>query len=188
MSRRNLDYDLNLVVGRRGSGKTTFLKGVVKFELETLIPVIVFDPTGHAWSEFEECIKIKDVKRNIKEKKPFRISTLLFMREEEIVKKIMYARNVVTIFDDADVWIFKQNKKIYNVFFYANRHIKQHVYVVCHSFNNVPRAVIEGADYFIVFSHTSYDDEFFAFSDVKGELYEPLIYPGEVFRRIYAKK
>ncbi len=164
------DYKLVLVVGQTGTGKTTWIKNLLK-----QYNYLVLDPVG-AWQlrELKTLDEVKNWPYNYRAK----ITKLLFESEVEVIKIIQNKPKIHLIIDDADTFIFYRNKIIYNPFFYGYRHLKQNIFVICHSFNDVPQSVLRTSDYIVVFPHISK-------LDIKGgEKFNPIIYDKNTFLRL----
>jgi hypothetical protein len=164
------DYKLILIVGQTGMGKTSFVKELLKNKI-----YVVLDPAG-AWYGIKEIGSLNELKSYRKDKS-IRITTLLYKNEVEVVSTIQNFKKINLVIDDADTFIFYRNKIIYNPFFYAYRHLQQNVFVICHSFDDVPRPVLRTADFFVVFPHIS------KFNIPSGEKFNPKIYKREDISR-----
>jgi hypothetical protein len=165
------DYKLLLIVGQTGMGKTSFVKELLKNKI-----YVVLDPAG-AWYGVKEIGSLNELKGYRKDKS-IRITTLLYKNEVEVVSTIQNFKKINLVIDDADTFIFYRNKIIYNPFFYAYRHLQQNVFVICHSFDDVPRPVLRTADFFIVFPHISK-----LLNLPSGEKFNPKIYKREDISR-----
>jgi hypothetical protein len=160
------DYKLLLIVGQTGMGKTSFVKELLKNKI-----YVVLDPAG-AWYGIKEIQNLNELK-SYKKDKSIRITTLLYKNEIEVISIIQNFKKINLVIDDADTFIFYRNKIIYNPFFYAYRHLQQNVFVICHSFDDVPRPVLRTADFFVVFPHIS------KLNIPSGEKFNPKIYKRE---------
>ncbi|MEO0144797.1 MAG: hypothetical protein ABIL89_03085 [candidate division WOR-3 bacterium] len=165
------DYKLLLIVGQTGMGKTSFVKELLKNKI-----YVVLDPAG-AWYGIKEIQNLNELKGYRKDKS-IRITTLLYKNEVEVVSTIQNFKKINLVIDDADTFIFYRNKIIYNPFFYAYRHLQQNVFVICHSFDDVPRPVLRTADFFVVFPHISK-----ILNIPSGEKFNPKIYKREDISR-----
>ena len=136
-------YRLTLIVGKTGSGKTTWLRNLLGKS-----HFLVLDPVG-AWGDIREITEVEKILQYKRGQR--RITQLLYEAESETIKTVQKLRNVNLIIDDADTFIFYRNKIIYNPFFYAYRHLRMNVFVITHSFQDTPRTILRTADFIVVF-------------------------------------
>lgn len=145
----NKDYKLIAVVGRTGTGKTTFLKNYIVDKFKNNI---IIDFTN-AWETFG----IKEI-QDFETLKNYRGGTYRLFKlvlyeelEEKAIEILKMKSNYNLIIDDADVRIFRLAKKYYKDLFFAYRHLKINVFIVCHSIQEIPAEVRRVLDYMVLF-------------------------------------
>jgi Cdc6-like AAA superfamily ATPase len=148
MGKRNKDYKLILVVGQTGTGKTAWVRKLLEGK-----PYIVIDPVG-AWSDIPEAKSTQEI-WNWKGRKPLRITTLIHEYEEDVLNVLRRMRKINVVVDDADTFIFIRPRGRWMSFFFAYRHLKQNIFIICHSYADVPSSVKRTADFHVVFPHIS---------------------------------
>jgi adenylate kinase len=167
------DFKLVVIIGKTGSGKTTFLKNFLKD-----VGYLVLDIAG-SWSEIKEITELSEITK-YKNTEKRRITTLLIDYEEEVISEILKLRYINLIIEDADVFIHIVNKKIYNHIFYAYRHYKMNVFVVVHSYSDAIMKVMNTADFFIIFDVKTTDK----YKITANERYKYLILSREQFEEL----
>jgi hypothetical protein len=145
----NKDYKLVAVIGRTGTGKTTFLK---KYIVDKFKNNIIIDFTN-AWEvfgieEIQDFESLKSYKGGT-----YRLFKLVLYEEleEKAIEVLKLKSNYNLIIDDADVRIFRMAKKYYKDLFFAYRHLKINVFIVCHSIQDIPLEVRRVLDYMVLF-------------------------------------
>jgi len=142
------DYRLILVVGQTGTGKTTWVRKLLENQ-----PYIVIDPVG-AWSDIPEAETLEELDR-WQGKTPIRITSLIHEMEEEVLETLKTFQKINLVIDDADTFIFLRPRGYWMSFFFAYRHLKHNIFIICHSYADVPTSVKRTADLHIVFPHIS---------------------------------
>jgi Cdc6-like AAA superfamily ATPase len=146
--RKFKDYRLILIVGQTGTGKTTWVRKVLEGK-----PYIVIDPVG-AWSDIPEVKTIQEI-LSWNGKKPLRITTLIHQNEEEVLNALRRLHKIHLVVDDADTFIFSNPRGRWKSLFFAYRHLKHNLFILCHSYADIPSSVKRTADVHVVFPHIS---------------------------------
>ena len=174
MPKQDKDYKLVLIVGQTGTGKTAWVRKLLENK-----PYIVIDPVG-AWYDIPETTSIQEILK-WRRRKPLRITTLIHEYEEDVLNVLRRQRRINVVVDDADTFIFIRPRGRWMSFFFAYRHLKQNIFIICHSYADVPASVKRTADIHVVFPHIS------PVPIPGGEKHNPKIYTREQILELFWK-
>jgi hypothetical protein len=147
-----------IVIGRRGSGKTDFLKKCVKHS--TLPKKLIIDHfNSEVWSSLETFEDPLAKNHKIPQIKPTDFPNWekgiyrIFEKDTDSTMKIIdeCARNTLLVFDDATIYIGKQISKEVKTFILDSKQKNLNIIFAFHSVKDVPADIFRYSDYVTFF-------------------------------------